>query len=230
MIPIRNHGRLLKTDGNGFLIGDTHPDHIVPPWRAALDFACQAIVDHLGATVHSVYIRSSVPRDLAIEGLCRISIRTSSSTARQKPAGNSTCPGDTPCGLNSPGAFPLLRAWSSGVLPWPGLTRTSGENFGLRRLINNRKSVPVRRGCGPAPCIDHHRSGESHERRFASREFGRFPRNSRGRRGRRRGIVPLADKALPAPGHAPGDDAGAGVIRGICTRRITQSAKHISTW
>ncbi len=72
MIPIRNHGRLLTTDPDGFLIRDAHPDKIEPPWQEAVDFARQAIGENLQTAIHSIYLRGSVPRGLAVEGLSDI--------------------------------------------------------------------------------------------------------------------------------------------------------------
>lgn len=68
-IKICKHGAVLKTDANGYLIPDVGLDKIVSPWDAAVNFVKDAYIQHLGDQLHSVYIRGSVARGLAVEGL-----------------------------------------------------------------------------------------------------------------------------------------------------------------
>ncbi|MEM7336765.1 MAG: hypothetical protein AAF490_32130 [Chloroflexota bacterium] len=69
MIEIRKHGNVLKTDENGYLISDASLEKIIPPWDMAVSFIKDAYIKHLGQQLHSVYIRGSVARGLAVEGL-----------------------------------------------------------------------------------------------------------------------------------------------------------------
>ena len=72
MIPIRSHGSLLRADSNGFLVRDADAKKISPPWSAAVDFVKQAAIKNLSDSLHSIYIRGSVPRGLAVEGISDI--------------------------------------------------------------------------------------------------------------------------------------------------------------
>ena len=69
MTEIRKHGAILATDDDGYLIPDASLDKIVPPWDAAVDFIKEAYIEHLGDRLHSVYVRGSVARGLAVEGI-----------------------------------------------------------------------------------------------------------------------------------------------------------------
>lgn len=69
MIKIQKHGALLSTDKDGYLIPDVSLDKIVPPWDEAVNFIKEAYIKHLGKRLHSVYIRGSIARGLAVEGI-----------------------------------------------------------------------------------------------------------------------------------------------------------------
>ncbi len=69
MIKIQKHGAVLSTDKDGYLIPDVSLDKIVPPWDEAVNFIKRAYIKHLGKRLHSVYIRGSVARGLAVEGI-----------------------------------------------------------------------------------------------------------------------------------------------------------------
>lgn len=69
MIKIQKHGAVLNTDKDGYLIPDVSLDKIVPPWDEAVNFIKKAYIKHLGKRLHSVYIRGSVARGLAVEGI-----------------------------------------------------------------------------------------------------------------------------------------------------------------
>jgi uncharacterized protein len=68
MNEIRKGGVFLATDKDGYLISDASIDKIVPPWREAVEYARDLEVIRLGARLHSLYLRGSVPRGTAIEG------------------------------------------------------------------------------------------------------------------------------------------------------------------
>lgn len=69
MIEIQKHGAVLRADADGYLIPDVSLDNIVPPWDDAVNFVKEAYIEHLGESLHSVYIRGSVARGLAVEGI-----------------------------------------------------------------------------------------------------------------------------------------------------------------
>jgi len=69
MIKIQKHGAVLRTNADGYLIPDVSLDNIVPPWDEAVNFIKEAYIKHLGKRLHSVYIRGSVARGLAVEGI-----------------------------------------------------------------------------------------------------------------------------------------------------------------
>jgi hypothetical protein len=68
MNKIHKGGVFLATDEEGYLIPDTSASKILPPWREAVDYARQIEVRRLGARLHSLYLRGSVPRGTAIPG------------------------------------------------------------------------------------------------------------------------------------------------------------------
>jgi len=69
MNELTKTGSFLSTDEHGNLISDASVGKIVPPWRDAVDYARQLEVRHLGDRLHSLYLRGSVPRGVALPGL-----------------------------------------------------------------------------------------------------------------------------------------------------------------
>ncbi|RYZ99142.1 MAG: hypothetical protein EOP11_19820 [Proteobacteria bacterium] len=59
-------GRYLTTDEHGFLLPDVAIENMKSPWREAVDFVTGAL---LARGAKAVYLRGSVPRGLAIEGV-----------------------------------------------------------------------------------------------------------------------------------------------------------------
>lgn len=74
--PIRPIGSLLTTDADGFLVSQSSPDNIVPPWAALVDEIRDAYVEHAGNRLHSMYVRGSVARGTAIEGIADVDTLT----------------------------------------------------------------------------------------------------------------------------------------------------------
>jgi len=72
MTEILKIGRLLKTDKNGFIISDSSADKITSPWKGAVEEIKDAYLKHLGDSVHSIYVRGTVSRGEAIEGISDI--------------------------------------------------------------------------------------------------------------------------------------------------------------
>lgn len=62
-------GRFWETDANGFLLNDASLEKIAAVHRPAIEMTVAAYRSHLGADLHSIYLRGSVPRGLAIPGL-----------------------------------------------------------------------------------------------------------------------------------------------------------------
>jgi predicted nucleotidyltransferase len=67
MVEILKIGSFLRTDEEGYLVSDSAPEKIVPPWREPVEEVARACVRHLGEKLHSVYVRGSVARGQAIE-------------------------------------------------------------------------------------------------------------------------------------------------------------------
>ena len=72
MTEILKIGRLLKTDKDGFIVSKSSADKIVSPWKEAVEEIKQTYLSHLGDIVHSIYVRGTVSRGEAIEGISDI--------------------------------------------------------------------------------------------------------------------------------------------------------------
>jgi hypothetical protein len=68
MNEVTKTGAFLETDESGNLMSDASVGKIVPPWREAVDFARDLEVSRLGNRLHSLYLRGSVPRGVALPG------------------------------------------------------------------------------------------------------------------------------------------------------------------
>lgn len=66
---IRNIGSVLHTDEDGYIIKTASADKIQPKWRPAVDMIVEACKTNLGDVLHSVYVRGSVAKGEAIEGV-----------------------------------------------------------------------------------------------------------------------------------------------------------------
>lgn len=69
MTAIEKTGSLLKIDEKGFLISECDPGHLQEPWRGACEEMVGLYQENLGAALHSVYVRGSLPRGRALEGI-----------------------------------------------------------------------------------------------------------------------------------------------------------------
>lgn len=69
---IKNTGTMLQTDADGFLVKTASVNKIQPTWRPAVDAVVEAYKTHLGSDLHSVYLRGSVAKGEAIEGVSDI--------------------------------------------------------------------------------------------------------------------------------------------------------------
>jgi len=59
-------GRLWPIDADGWIVNDASPEQIAAPYRAAVAAAVRAYRERLGAALHSVYVRGTVPRGQAV--------------------------------------------------------------------------------------------------------------------------------------------------------------------
>ena len=68
-MKIQSIGGYLSQDEDGFIINDLTVDKIGEKWRAVLEMAREGFVENLGEDLHGVYVRGSVARGLAIDGV-----------------------------------------------------------------------------------------------------------------------------------------------------------------
>ena len=72
MIVIQPIGNYLSQDEDGFIINGFSLDMINHKWRTVLDIMKSGFVENLGENLHSIYVRGSVARDLAIDGISNL--------------------------------------------------------------------------------------------------------------------------------------------------------------
>jgi hypothetical protein len=68
-IAIQPIGAPLKTDDQGFIISDSSVDKIGLPWKEVVDRAVLECESILKDALHSIYVRGSVSRGMAVEGI-----------------------------------------------------------------------------------------------------------------------------------------------------------------
>jgi hypothetical protein len=69
MVEVRPIGRLVPVDSDGYIVGDVDPSHLKPPWDAVVREITDACRRHWGDRLHSLYVRGSLPRGLAVESV-----------------------------------------------------------------------------------------------------------------------------------------------------------------
>lgn len=67
--PLRRIGSTQAVDASGCIINSSAAHLINGPWQAAVEALVAGCQDTFGASLHSMYLRGSVPRGLAIDGL-----------------------------------------------------------------------------------------------------------------------------------------------------------------
>lgn len=67
--PVRPVGSVLATDADGFLVNESSRERIRPPWDALVEEAQQAAAQGIGPRLHGLYVRGSVARGEAVEGV-----------------------------------------------------------------------------------------------------------------------------------------------------------------
>ena len=65
-------GQITGVDAEGYIINPCAKERIVSPWRDAVDAVVSLCRRSLGPSLHSIYLRGSVPRGGAIEGISDI--------------------------------------------------------------------------------------------------------------------------------------------------------------
>lgn len=61
-------GQVWKSDSAGIILNNASLDAIQEAFKAVIDDTVQAIIDHIGDDIHSIYIAGSVARGMAIQG------------------------------------------------------------------------------------------------------------------------------------------------------------------
>lgn len=72
MIEVKKIGSVLPVDQNGHVVSKSSKDKIVHPWLEPVDMLKEAYIKNYGDKLHSVYIRGSIAKGAAIEGLSDI--------------------------------------------------------------------------------------------------------------------------------------------------------------
>ena len=71
-IPILPLGTIMNVDERGYLINESSIEKIVPSWGQVVTDVVESLRFHLGDTLHSIRIRGSVAKGIAIEGISDI--------------------------------------------------------------------------------------------------------------------------------------------------------------
>jgi len=69
MAEIQQIGGTLKLDPMGFFVNPCRMDLIFSPWSDAVEDVKNALLTHVGARVHSIYVRGSVAKGAAVVGV-----------------------------------------------------------------------------------------------------------------------------------------------------------------
>jgi hypothetical protein len=69
VVRIRPIGRFWRIDADGFIQNDAAPQKILPPYSRLVADVRDVYLEHLGRRAHSVYVRGTVARGLAVEGV-----------------------------------------------------------------------------------------------------------------------------------------------------------------
>jgi hypothetical protein len=68
-MKITKYGGYLRVDTDGYLINQSKLENITPPWLDVVNATVAAYKKHFGSKLHSVYVRGSVAKGQAIEGV-----------------------------------------------------------------------------------------------------------------------------------------------------------------
>ncbi|PIZ45515.1 hypothetical protein COY32_05210 [candidate division WWE3 bacterium CG_4_10_14_0_2_um_filter_41_14] len=70
--PIRNIGTVIKANHDGYLVNNLLETSIVEPWKGVVDEMIVTYKEILSGSLHSIYVRGSVARGTAVEGISDI--------------------------------------------------------------------------------------------------------------------------------------------------------------
>jgi hypothetical protein len=130
MTPIKPYGAFFDIDADGYIVNGTHRDLILPPWSEAVDVIQARYLAEYTDHIHSVYLRGSVPRGLAIEGVSDID-----SYAILKPGSERMKDYDREIAIESELSkqFSLLNGIEFFVLPYSKVERVdSAQRFVIK--------------------------------------------------------------------------------------------------
>ncbi|MFS0780697.1 nucleotidyltransferase [Bacillus sp. 1P06AnD] len=69
MAIIKNIGSICPTDGTGTILNDSSLSKVPHCFMQAIEQLKAAYLEHMAETIHSIYIRGSIPRGFGIEGV-----------------------------------------------------------------------------------------------------------------------------------------------------------------
>jgi uncharacterized protein len=69
VVRIRPMGRFWRLDAEGFIQNDAAPEKILPPYSELVAEVRDAYLEHLGQRVRGIYVRGTVARGVAVEGM-----------------------------------------------------------------------------------------------------------------------------------------------------------------
>ncbi len=72
MSKLEKIGRLLPANSEGFIVNQCSLEKIRPPWSEAVERVKEAYLENLKGKIHSIYLRGSIPRGEAREGISDI--------------------------------------------------------------------------------------------------------------------------------------------------------------
>jgi hypothetical protein len=69
VVRIRSIGRFWRLDADGFIQNDAAPEKILPPYSELVAEVRDAYLQHLGQHADGIYVRGTVARGVAVEGM-----------------------------------------------------------------------------------------------------------------------------------------------------------------
>jgi hypothetical protein len=78
-------GRFWPIDADGFIQNDAAPEKILPPYSGLVAEVRDAYLEHLGQRVHSIYVRGTMARGIAVEGVSDLDSFALVSCAQESP-------------------------------------------------------------------------------------------------------------------------------------------------
>src|SRR3989344_7430449 len=72
MHEIKNIGGYLDVDKEGFIVKKASSDKFQEKWKPVIDEVKNAYIEHFGDKLHSIYVRGSVAKGEAVDGISDI--------------------------------------------------------------------------------------------------------------------------------------------------------------